>query len=114
MPRKPSLTLEEYLLMDETELMVELARAESAEPHLHSPESLLKEAEAYLSRIQSRLQALVCPHRDLMDLPEIKLATSLAGLLTGSFTVAVANIIAAYIVKRGLTEVCRGWRSANA
>jgi hypothetical protein len=100
--------------MDETELMIELGRTQFTEPILHSPASLLEKAKTYLARVRPELQALICPHRELTDLPEIELATTLVALLIGSFTsLSIASIIAAYIAKRGVTELCQGW-SGNA
>jgi len=93
--------------MDEAGLLIELGRAEATEPELHSPEALLQEGREFLTRIQPRVRAAVCPHKDLADLPEVRLAMALASLLAGSLTLGIANVVAAYVAKRGLTELCR-------
>jgi hypothetical protein len=107
---EPSPELAEYLSMDETGLLIDLGRAEATEPELHSPEVLLQKGRAFLASLQPKVQATVCPHHEFADLPEVRLAMALASLLTASLTLGIANIVAAYVAKRGLTELCRDWQ----
>jgi hypothetical protein len=85
--REPGPALTEYLSMDETELLIELGRAQDGGlVVLHSPESLLEKARTYLDRIRPQLQDLVCPHRALTDPLEAELEevrTDLALARTG-------------------------------
>jgi len=98
--------IENTLAMDEPELLMEIARASNAGISFHSPESLLRRGKAFLTEIQSQLRKSICHRQDLLDLPEVALAGAIFEILSVPFVPALATVVAAYLVKRGLRKLC--------
>jgi len=97
----------DYLLkMEEDDLLVEIMRARSEGPLLYSPGDLVIKARAYLKEVRPTLRKLICPYKDLAKLPEFDLASKLVSMLLGSFPLLLANVIAAYLAKKGIKYLC--------
>jgi hypothetical protein len=94
-----------YLQLDQTELELEIARCHEGIT-LHSPEAWLELGRKQVAEAWPKLRELICCHGDLLTKPEFDLAVGIAGLLASQFGGPLAALLAAYVVKRGVTQLC--------
>ena len=95
-----------YMQLDETELVFEIARAGQEDISLHSPEAWLEIGREKVAAAWPKLRELICGQGDLLKKPEFDLAVGIAGLLASQFGGPLAALLAAYVVKRSVTQLC--------
>jgi hypothetical protein len=99
--------VQQYLALDESELLMEIARLADPRAPLSNPEHRRAAGYAVVEGQLGRIRGIICPRRELIDSPEFELATVIIGALLDHLTLGLASAIAAYIAKRGVLWLCR-------
>ncbi|MFD8224119.1 hypothetical protein ACFV16_08110 [Streptomyces massasporeus] len=97
------------LLLDDDELLMEIAQLSEPRGALHSPSELIERGRRVVSEQLGRVRSSVCPRKDIVNMPEV----DLAAVITSALLEAAAPIgsglacaIAVYAAKRGVGWLC--------
>ncbi len=99
--------IKELMEFSDDELIIEIYMRSNSELELFSPFELLNKAKEHLDNISKSIKDMVCSRKELIDKPEIELAIEISAILSQSLELALANLIAVYVVKRGLLTFCK-------
>src|SRR5262249_5590516 len=77
--RALSSEVQQYLALDESELLMEIARLADPRAPLSNPEHRRAAGYAVVEGQLGRIRGIICPRRELIDSPEFELATVIIG-----------------------------------
>lgn len=98
--------VEQFLELDDSELLMEIARLSDPRAPLANPQRLIAAGRAVVAAQLDRIRGAVCPRKELVDAPEFTLATVILGILVDHLTLGLASAVAAYTAKRGVLWLC--------
>jgi hypothetical protein len=98
--------LERMMALGHDELLMEIGRLADPRAPLNNPPALIAKGAAVVERNLERVRSVVCPRRQLLDGPEVTLATAVLGALADHLTLGLASAVAAYVARRGVLWLC--------
>jgi hypothetical protein len=94
------------MTLSHDELLMEIGRLADPWAPLNNPPALIAKGAAVVERNLERVRSVVCPRRQLLDGPEVTLATAVLGALADHLTLGLASAVAAYVARRGVLWLC--------
>ncbi|MFB9465499.1 hypothetical protein [Streptomyces cinereospinus] len=98
------------LLLDDEELLMEIAQLSDPRGALHSPSGLVERGRGIAAEQLARVRSTVCPRKDIVNMPEADLAAVITSALLATAAPSVSSglacAIAVYAAKRGVGWLC--------
>jgi hypothetical protein len=97
------------LLLEDEELLMEIAQLSDPRGALHSPSELIERGRRIVAEQLARVRSTVCPRKDIVNMPEVDLAAVITSALletAAPIGSGLASAIAVYAAKRGAGWLC--------
>lgn len=98
--------LDQLSSLDTDALLRELVSRYDVEQRLYSPEGFAARARAIIAKLMQSAKSAICNNKEVLEAPEVELATTLIGLLQGTLPEQLVVPFALYVAKVGVRQVC--------